>query len=161
MNSLLIAKFEDESSARNAMKKLDDLALNGEIDLYERTLIRKTPDGRSELFRESGSAGWQTISGALLGSLVGLPAGPVGFVIGLASGAVVGSALSDREQHDFGEEILGTVESDIPPGTVAIVAQVGERGPELVDSILTRFNAVHFRNDLKAVSRRRQTKKNS
>lgn len=145
MNSLLIATFGDESSARNAMKKLDNLALNGEIDLYERTLIRKTPDGRSELFRESGSAGWQTITGAFAGSLVGLPGGPVAFVIGLLSGAVVGSIISDREQHDFGVGILRTVQNKIPPGSIAIVAHVGERGPELVDAVLKRFDSLPFR----------------
>lgn len=153
MNSLLIASFKDESSARSAMKKLDDLALNGEIDLYERTLIRKTPGGRSELYREGGSAGWKTISGALVGSLVGLLGGPVGSVIGLLSGAVVGSAISDREQHDFGEEIMNSVENDIPPGKVAIVAHLGERDPELVDSILKRFDSLPFRSELRNISR--------
>ena len=153
MNSLLIATFTTETSARQAMKQLDELALNGEIDLYERTLIRKTVEGRSELFRESGSAGWQTVSGAFLGSLVGLPGGPVGFVIGIISGAVVGSVISDREQHDFGKEIVKSVENNIPPGAVAIVAHVGERDPKLVDSILKRFDSRPFRSDIRNIQK--------
>ncbi len=153
MNNLLLAAFKDESSARSAMKKLDELSLNGTIDLYERTLIRKTLAGRSEIFRESGSAGWQTITGALLGSLAGLPGGPGGFVIGLLSGAVVGSAISDREQHDFGDEIKKRVENDIPPGKVAIVAHLGEKEPGLVDSVLKRFDSVPIRSDFRNISR--------
>jgi uncharacterized membrane protein len=134
------------------MKKFDDLALNGEIDLYERTLIRKTSGGRCELYREGGSAGWQTITGALIGSLVGLVGGPIGSVIGLMSGAVVGSAISDREQRDFGKEIKKSVEDEIPPGAVAIVAHIGERDPELVDSILKRFDSHPFRSDIRNIS---------
>lgn len=153
MNSLLIASFKNESSARDAMKKLDDLALNREIDLYERSLIRKTLGGRTELFRKGASAGWQTIAGAAVGSFVGLLGGPVASVIGLMSGAVVGSAISDREQHDFGKEIVKSVESDIPPGTVAIVAHLSERAPELVDSILKRFDSVPFRRDIRNISK--------
>jgi uncharacterized membrane protein len=149
MNSLLIASFKDESPARNAMKKLDNLALNGEIDLYERTLVRKALGGRCELYKDSGSSGWQTITGALAGGLVGLPGGPVGFVIGLLSGAVVGSTISDREQRSFGEEIVARVENDIPPGKVAIVAHIGERGPELIDSMLKGFDSFALRSDLR------------
>lgn len=133
------------------MKKLDDLALNGEIELYERTLIRKTSRGRIEVFREGASAGWQTISGALVGSLAGLFGGPIGSVIGLMSGAVVGSAISDREQHEFGEETIRNAEDDIPPGTVTIVAHVGERDPALVDSILSRFESLPIRRDSRNV----------
>lgn len=136
------------------MKKLDDLGLHGEIDLYERTLIRKTPEGRSEVFRDGGSAGWQTITGALAGSLAGLPSGPLGFVLGLVSGAVVGSAVSDREQHQFGEDIRGRVENDIPLGKVAIVAHLGERDPDLVDSVLKRFDSFPLRTELKKIEGR-------
>jgi len=152
MNSLLIATFNNESSARNAMKKLDDLTLDGAVDLYERSLIRKTLDGRCETFKEGGSAGWQTITGALAGSLVGLLGGPFGFVAGLVSGAMVGSAVSDREQHDFGAGIKNIVENEIPPGKVAIVAHLGEKGPELVDSVLDHFDSHPLRIDLRNLS---------
>lgn len=148
MNSLLIATFSREYAARQAMKKLDELALNGVIDLYERSLIRWDLDGRCEIYTESGSAGWQTIAGAAVGGLVGLLGGPVGSVAGLLSGAVVGSAISDRKQHDFGKDIIKSVENDIPPGKVAIVAHLGEKGPEMVDSILIRFDAAPMRRDL-------------
>lgn len=160
MDSLLIATFKDESSARNAMKKLDDLGLDGEIDLYERTLIRKTAEGRSELFRDSGSAGWQTITGALAGSLVGIPGGPFAIVLGLISGAVVGSAVSDREQHQFGEEIIRMAEKDIPLGKVAIVAHLGERETELVDSVLKRFDSIPIRTELTKIEVRPKTAEN-
>ncbi len=131
------------------MKKLDDLAMNGTIDLYERSLIRKRPGGRSEVFREGGSAGWQTITGALAGSLVGLLGGPIGFVLGLMSGAIVGSVVSDREQHDFGRDIKNVVEKKIPLGKAAIVAHLGEKDPELVDSVLKRFGSLPYRRDLR------------
>jgi uncharacterized membrane protein len=156
MNSLLIASFRNESLARDAMKKLDDLALDGQIQVYERTLIRKTTEGRCELYTDSGSAGWQTISVALVGSLVGLLGGPVGSVIGLMSGAVVGSAISDHEQHDFGKEVMKNVEDNIPPGMVAIVAHVGERGPELLDSILKPFEARIIRRDIRNIKGRQE-----
>jgi len=161
MNSLLIASFESESSARDAMKKLDEIALNGNVDLYERALIRKTLEGHCDVFRESGSAGWQTITGALAGSLVGLPGGPLTFVIGLIAGAVAGSAVSDREQHQFGEDIRKWVENDIPPGKVAIVAHLGERDPELVNSILNRFGSVPLRADLGNARKKTETGGNS
>jgi uncharacterized membrane protein len=158
MNSLLIASFRNESSARSAMKKLDDLALDGQIELYERTLIRKTMDGRCELYKDSGSAGWQTISGAVVGSLVGLLGGPIGAVIGLMSGGVVGSVITDHEQHDFGQEVMRNVEDNIPPGMVAIVAHVGESEPELVDSVFNRFEARIVRRDIRKIRNRHARK---
>lgn len=141
MNSLLIATFTKESSARAAMRKLDGLASDGVIDLYQRTLVRKTIDGRMEVFRGDISAEWQTLAGATLGSLIGLFGGPVGFIVGLLGGAAVGSAVGDLGQYAFGKAFLKRMEMNVPAGTVSIVAHIGERGAQFVDSTLTPMGA--------------------
>ena len=150
MNSLLIATFTDEKTARSAMRKLDGLAHDGEIDLYKRALIRKTIDGRTEVFKGDVSAEWQTLAGASLGSFIGLFGGPVGFIVGMLAGAAVGSAVSDLGQYAFGSAFLKGVEMNVAAGTVSIVAHLGERGAEFVNSILIPMGAEVSRSPIYA-----------
>lgn len=148
MNSLLVAVFGSEASARRAMRRLDDLALNGEIDLYERSLIQKKPDGTLKVFKDDVSAGWETLGGAALGGLVGIPRGPVGFIAGLFVGAVVGSAVSDLGQNAFGREFLKYLNADVPAGSTLIVAHIGEKSPAYVDENLKSFGANISRREI-------------
>jgi uncharacterized membrane protein len=141
MNNLLIATFEDERAARSAMRKLDGLAYDGEIDLYQRVLVRKLADGRMEVVKGDVSAEWQTLAGAGLGSLIGLFGGPVGFVIGMIAGAAVGSGVGDLSQYRFGKTFVKQIKTGFPNETVSIIANMGERGSAFVDSILIPFGA--------------------
>lgn len=50
MNSLLVAAFEREVQARRTMRWLDDAAFSGQIDLYQRSLMRRRPDGTFKVF---------------------------------------------------------------------------------------------------------------
>jgi uncharacterized membrane protein len=151
MNSLLVAVFDSEVSARRAMRRLDDLAFNGEIDLYQRSLIEKKPDGAFKVFKGDVSAGWETLGGAALGGLAGIPGGPVGFVAGLLAGGAVGSAVSDLGQNAFGREFLKYLDAaDVPAGSTLIVAHVGEKSPAFIDENLKSFGAEVSRHEIKA-----------
>ena len=148
MNSLLIATFDSEPSARAAMKSLDALASDSAIDLYQRAIIRKKIDGRMQVFKGDVSDEWQTLAGAGLGSLIGLFAGPVGFIIGLLAGAAVGSAVGDLSQYAFGKAFLNRVRASARVGTVSIVAHMGERGRALVDCTLLPLGAEISRSQI-------------
>ena len=141
MNSMLVAVFESEMSARRAMRRLDDLAFNGALDLYQRAMIRKQPDGEFKVFKGDVSAGWETLAGAAVGSLVGLPGGPVGIISGMVAGGAVGSAISDLGQNAFGREFLKYLDTDVPAGSTLIVARIGEKSPAFVDENLRSFGA--------------------
>lgn len=147
MNSLLVAVFDREISARRAMRRLDDMALNGEIDLYERSIIRKKSDGTLKAFTGDISAGWETLAGAAVGSLVGIPGGPVGFVAGMIAGGAVGSAVSDLGQNAFGREFLKYLDDDVPTGSTLIVAHIGEKSPAYVDENLRSLGANTIRRE--------------
>jgi uncharacterized membrane protein len=150
MNNMLVAVFNSEASARRAMRWLDDAALNGDIDLYERSLIRKKRDGTYRVFKGDVSAGWETLGGAALGSLVGLPVGPVGFVAGLFAGSLVGSAVSDLGQNAFGREFVKYLNGDVPDGSTLIVAHIGEKHPVYVDENLKSFGAEVSRHKIQS-----------
>jgi len=150
MNSLLIATFYNEPSARAAMKTIDALASDGAVDLYKRALVRKKMDGRMQVFKGDVSDEWQTLAGAGLGSLIGLFGGPVAFTIGLLAGAAVGSAVGDLGQYAFGKAFLERVKSTARIGTVSVVAHMGERGTALVDSTLAPLGAEISRSRIDA-----------
>lgn len=147
MNSLLVAVFDNEVSARRAMRWLDDGASNGDIDLYERSLIQTKPDGEFKVFKGDVSAGWETIAGAALGSILGMPGGPVGFVAGMIAGGAVGSAVSDLGQNAFGREFLKYLDDDVPAGSTLIVAHIGEKSAGYTDENLISFGANILRHE--------------
>ncbi len=64
--------------------------------------------------------------------------GPAGLLLGGAAGAVVG-AVSDADEADASELLLTTVGSRVAPGAPAVVADVNELAPELLDAVVSRL----------------------
>jgi uncharacterized membrane protein len=159
MKSLVVAVFNNEASARRAMRWLDDAAFNGEIDLYKRSIIEKKPDGTFKVFKGDVSAGWETLGGAALGSLVGIPGGPIGIIGGMITGALAGSAVSDLGQNAFGREYLKYLDPDVPTGSTVIVAHIGEKSPAFVDETLRSFGAEISRHKISGPGEEKETVK--
>jgi len=129
------------------LDKLNELETLGDITIYESVLVRKNARGESEILREDSTEGWRMLNGMSLGGLLGILGGPIGFVVGLYSGAIVGG-FAELDYYDFAEDFLVKVKDKMPNGTVSIVAEIEEESNVFVDSYLKPFGAVINRSDI-------------
>ena len=136
MNTVLIVTFDHLSPAREALSELRRLDGEDAITIRAAALVVREADGRFWVPEDEERIGFVgTATGGAIGALLGALVGPVGLLFFGATGALVGS-LADAEEADVSEEVLASVTRRVPPGTTAVVADIDEPSPQLVDSVM-------------------------
>jgi uncharacterized membrane protein len=139
--------FPNEAQAVEASHKLIELESFGDISIYEKGMIRKNANGDMSVLQSDTTDGLRTFSGMAIGTVVGAFGGPVGMVIGMLTGTLTG-ALLDVDNADFSEDFVSKVSDRLQPGTVAIVAEIGEDDPSLLDSVFAAYGTSITRSDI-------------
>jgi uncharacterized membrane protein len=148
MTSLIVASFPNEAQAIAASHKLVELESHGAITVYEKAILKKDTNGETAALQTDTSDGLRTIAGLALGGFVGVLAGPVGLVVGMISGTATGALLESR-YINFSDDFISKVDKQLQPGTVAIVGEIYESNPAIVDNALESLGAITiFRSDV-------------
>jgi uncharacterized membrane protein len=79
-----------------------------------------------------------------LGLLIGVLGGPLGVLIGGATGLLVGS-LFDLEDDDDTTSVLSDISRSVQLGHTALLAQVTEQDPEVIDTAMGRLDGTAIR----------------
>jgi uncharacterized membrane protein len=147
MTNLIVASFDKETKAIEALHKLYELENFGDISIYGRALVRSQENGKYEILDDNSTNGWRTLAGMATGSLLGALGGPVGFVVGLTAGTTIG-LISDVGRQNFDESFVKKLENRMPPGTVSIIAEIDEDSDVFVDNALRPLGAEIERSDI-------------
>jgi uncharacterized membrane protein len=146
MTTILIASFINEHKAEQGMKKLFELETLGELTIHESAVVKKSITGETNILDSDTSEGIRTVSGMAIGTLIGAFAGPVGVVVGMMTGTLFGAA-ADVDYIDFTDELSSKVTDRLQPGTTAIIAEIDEDHPYILDDALAPLEAVITRID--------------
>src|SRR5215470_3682207 len=147
MTNLIVMSFENEARAIEASHKLLDLDSFGDISIFEKAMVKKDANGHTSVLQSDTTDGLRTISGMSLGTIVGALGGPVGMFVGLLTGTLTGAIL-DSVHIDFDENFVSKVTDRLKPHTVAIIAEISEDDPGLLDSTFERFGATVVRSNV-------------
>ncbi|NJM07985.1 DUF1269 domain-containing protein [Candidatus Gracilibacteria bacterium] len=123
---VLIARFDDTSTAQQAVDSLTQLEKGGVLEVHDLARIVKHEDGKVEIKDEDNVTGKRgAIFGAIAGGLLGLIGGPVGMILGATAGAATGGVTANLVNMGFPKEDLQVVVDNTPAGSSAILAVVG------------------------------------
>ena len=147
MTNLIVISFKNESQAIEGSHKLVELESFGDITVYEKVMLKKDADGKTNVIQSETSDGLRTLSGMALGTLVGAFAGPVGLLTGMLTGTLAGAAL-ESDYFSFSDDFESKVMNRVQPGTVSIIAEIYEDNPAFVDNGVAPFGATVFRSDV-------------
>lgn len=147
MTNLIVASFNQEAEATEASHKLHELESIGDITIYEMIVIKKNADGETTVMEVDTTAGFTTLSGMALGTLIGALAGPVGLVAGMMTGTLTGAVL-EADDYGFAEDFVARIGDQLQPGMAAVVAELDEDSQVFVDSTLTPLGATLTRTDV-------------
>ena len=138
-NVLVVTFGDDAEKDQNAYQALTDLKQldsQGQTKIAGAAVVTRDRDGRVEVKSEVGDDPYVGIaSGGLIGLLIGIIGGPLGMLIGGTYGMLVGS-LFDIDDADTTESVLGEISKQIQPTRTALLAQVTEQSPEVVDAAM-------------------------
>ncbi len=142
-NVLVVTFGEDPKNDENAYQALTDLKQldsQDQIEIRGAAVVTRDRDGRVDVKSDVGEDAFVgTASGGLIGLLVGIIGGPLGMLLGGAYGMLVGS-LFDVNEVDTTESVLGEISKQIQPTRTAVLAQVTERSPEVIDAAMARLD---------------------
>ncbi len=141
-NVLVVTFGEDAEKDQNAYQALTDLKQldsQGQIKIDGAAVVARDPDGRVDIKSEIGDAPYAgTASGGLVGLLVGIIGGPLGVLIGGTYGMLVGS-LFDIDDAETTESVLSEISKQVQPTRTALLAQVTEQSPDVIDAAMARL----------------------
>jgi len=132
-----VIKFlvNNQTKAYSVVEKLKELENKGEISLAESYVLEKDSNGKVTLKDERGTSLVYTATGALSGGLIGLLAGPAGFLLGTAFGGMFGS-LGDLWSYSSQDDILDAFGKDMPSGKSMVISHIYEDWNTPIDTTL-------------------------
>jgi uncharacterized membrane protein len=148
MNNILVAIFNDDKTAIEAMHKVYQLDRQEDIEVFNHVLLKRNLDGTFEYLKdERDPDGWGTLTGMVLGSFLGIVGGPVGLLAGFFGGMAVG-AVTDAFRYGFDYDFMENFKQGIPPGTTALIAEVTEPSKAFINEAFAPYNVVIWRSNV-------------
>jgi len=140
MEKMIQALFDNESEAFKGLQAVQQLDLTQDISLGESYVLTKDEQGIVAIRSAKDEAeGYSAIGGGIIGGLIGLFAGPLGFLVGIGAGMVAGSA-GDTVRAEGVSDFLDKVSANIPRGKSVLIAHVWEDWETPVDTVLAELN---------------------
>jgi uncharacterized membrane protein len=137
---LIVAAFNDENSAKEALKELKAAKHAGLIKIDDAAVLRRDEKNKlhiKEVHDMGGGKG--AVLGGALGAAIGLLAGPVGLAVG--AGALIGGVAAKYHDGGLSDKRLQAIGNSLKPGTSAIVAIIEHKWVDEVEAIMAEQEA--------------------
>jgi uncharacterized membrane protein len=146
MDKMLVAVFDSDTAAFDALSALRDLHRDGDITLYGWAVIVKGKTGKISVREapEEGGAPLGAALGLLAGKLLEVLRGPAGLAIGASLPGLTGF-LFDLDMSRLGPTLLDDVAKALTPGKAAVLAEVDESSPTRIDERVRKHGGTVIR----------------
>jgi uncharacterized membrane protein len=148
--TIVAVSFADRGKAREGLERLRNLESRGQLAIEGLALATRDEDGRIVESHLSGEAWAGRTGGGLVGVLIGILGGPLGMLLGASAGLLAG-ALVDAREVDEADSVLASFSKLLQVGQAALVAQLVERDPAILDSAMAELGGRVVRRPLDEV----------
>jgi uncharacterized membrane protein len=148
-HNVVVVSFQQESSTYEALTDLKELRAQDQFEVQAAAVVLRDESGHLVVKDQASDRRVTgTATGGLLGLLIGVLGGPLGVLLAGATGVLVGS-LFDME--DETESVLSEISRAVGPGQTALLADLIEQSPELLDTAMARLNGSVLRRPVAQV----------
>jgi len=147
---LIVAAFQEEMAAKQALKVLKEAKKQGLIKIENAAVLRKDEKGKLYIKETEDMGGGKGAAfGGVAGAVIGLIAGPA-LVVPAAVGALVGGLTAKLRDTGFSNQRLEALGEGLQPGSSAIVAVVEHTWVDKVEEALAEAQADVMTAEIKA-----------
>ena len=152
MQNVIGVRFSDDANAYKALTTLAELDRKGEVKLTGAAVVSRERDGHVVTKDAVGDTGLveKSAFGGVLGLLIGSIAGPLGALLVGAAGVMTG-ALIDQDDSADTTSALDAMSRCARVGHTALLAEVGESNPEVIDATMAGLGGTVERKRLDEV----------
>lgn len=149
---VIIMSFDSESKGFQAFSEIKTLHNRGVIKGEQMAVLEHVPNHiLKPLDFIDFTGNDQNIKGGLIGMVIGILAGPLGFLLGWFTGSMIGGYRDTKEVRDA-LSIFNETVSLIPEGTVGVILMAEEeKTGHLDDLIIQKLGGKIIRLDKKVV----------
>jgi uncharacterized membrane protein len=138
---VIVAAFQDEKTAKNALKELKQASRAGLIKIENAAVLRKDEKGKLHIKETHDMGGGKGAAlGGVGGAAIGLVAGAA-LAAPVVVGALVGGLFAKLRDSGFSNKRLETMGEGLKPGTSAIIAVVEHTWVAKVEEALAEAQA--------------------
>ena len=138
---LIVAAFQDEGAAKEALKTLREAKKEGLIQIENAAVLRKDEKGKLHIRETHDMGGGKGAAlGGVGGAAVGLIAGTA-LAAPVAVGALIGGLVAKLRDSGFSNQRLETLGESLQPGSSAIIAVVEHTWVAQVEEALAEAEA--------------------
>jgi len=149
--NVVVVSFVEDSKAYEALTSLKELNSQHQLELRAAAVVLRDDDGKVTVKDEiGGSYGVGTASGGIIGLLIGVIGGPLGVLIGGATGLLAGSLFDLNQEFDT-KSALSQISHSVQVGHAALLAELSEPSPEVLDSAMARLSGKVLRRPVHEV----------
>jgi 2-polyprenyl-6-methoxyphenol hydroxylase-like FAD-dependent oxidoreductase/uncharacterized membrane protein len=143
VDTVLVAEFDDDPRATQALSVLKQAAANGQVVLARAGVVKRSAQSEWQLLDQYSAIDERagTKAGGLVGTLLGALTGPLGTLIGGATGAFIGAAR-DKAAAAYDETVKNQLVELVQPGTTALIAAIGSAANDGVDGEMRQLGGV-------------------
>jgi uncharacterized membrane protein len=138
---LIVAAFQDESGAEQALQELKAAKKEGLIKIDNAAILKKDADGKIHIKEAKDMGGGKgAVIGGVVGGVLGLIAGPAAIATA-AIGATIGGLAAKLSDGGFRDDRLQTIAASLKPGSSAIVALIEHEWVDEMEQIMREQGA--------------------
>ncbi len=138
---LVVAAFQDDKAAQNALKALKQAQKEKLIKIDNAAVLRKDEKGKLHIKETADMGGSKGAAlGGVTGAAIGLIAGPA-LLVPMAVGALVGGLTAKLRDGGFADPRLEKLGAALKPGSSAIVAVVEHIWVSQVEEVMANAGA--------------------
>jgi len=138
---VIIAAFQDDKTAKEALAALKEAKKAGLIKIENAAVLSKDEKGKLRIKETQDMGGGKgAVVGGVGGAVIGLIAGTA-LAVPAAVGALVGGLTAKLRDTGFSNERLETIGEGLKPGSSAIIAVVEHTWVEKVEAALAEVQA--------------------
>ena len=137
--NVVVVNFPEDSKAYEAMTSFRELDSQGQLRLRAAAVVARDADGGVAVIKSAttGSKAWPRAASSACSS--GSSGGPLGVLIGGATGLLIGS-LFDLEDSEQSESVLGEISASVHAAHTALLAEVQEQSHEVLDAAMSQLD---------------------
>ena len=148
MENIIVAKFNVESEAYQALSELKRNAVNEECIISQLAVVKKKENNIEiqDSFDTGVTSEDDSMAGGIIGGLIGILSGPVGVLFYGSLGALIGSTIDTEDVYNEYKEIEHICNALIK-GETAIIALAQEKNEEVLNAEFKKFDTEVLRFD--------------